>query len=545
MEHFLPKIVSHLKSYNIKQTKKDILSGVMVAIIALPLSIAFTLGCGLPPEKGIYSAIISSIIIGLLGGSRVQIAGPTGAFIVLIQSILLQFGMNGLVLTTILAGIFLILMGVFHFGKFIKFIPTPIVTGFTGGIAITIFTLEVKDFLGFPITTLPTNFFDKWKTYFINIHTININAILIGVLSLLIILFWPKINRSIPASFIAIFICTIVSELLELDINRLGEMSVTLEFASMPEITPSSILPLIQPALSVALLIALQALFSAVMTDDMINSQHNPNKELVAQGISNLILGVFALVPSTGGVARSIANVKNGGRTPVAAITHSLTLLLFILFGMPLLKLIPLSALAAILIITAYNMFNMKEFLSYKYAPRSDTIILITSCLITFSFNLILAIEIGLVITFISFVKRMSEESHIYQWNDIHHNDNHHHTSPMKQNAIVPKHTLVYEVNGPLFFATANNIHVILHRANSDVKYVIIRMKGVTAIDVTAIKSLKKLHHKLHSRGIKLIFSHLLEQPRMAMTKAGLIDEIGEENICDNINVALEHVANL
>lgn len=544
MEDFIPKIVSHLKNYSIKQTKKDILSGIMVAIIALPLSIAFTLGCGLPPEKGIYSAIISSIIIGLLGGSRVQIAGPTGAFIVLIQSILLQFGMNGLVLTTFLAGIFLILMGVLHFGKFIKFIPTPIVTGFTGGIAITIFTLEVKDFLGFPITTLPTNFFDKWKTYFLNIHTINTNAILIGTLSLLIVLLWPKLNRSFPASFMAIFICTIISELLQLDINRLGEMAVALEFASMPSLTPSAIMPLIQPALSVALLIALQALFSAVMTDDMINSQHNPNKELVAQGISSLVLGIFALVPSTGGVARSIANVKNGGRTPIAAITHSLTLLLFILFGMPLLRLIPLSALAAILMVTAYNMFNIHEFLSYKYAPRSDTIILITSCLITFSFNLILAIEIGLVITFISFVKRMSEESHIYQWNDKQHKSNHH-TSPMKQQATVPKHTLVYEVNGPLFFATANNIHVILHTANSDIKYVIIRMKGVTAIDVTAIKSLKKLHYKLHSRGIKLIFSHLLEQPRMAMTKAGLIDEIGEENICDNIKVALEYVANL
>lgn len=554
MKDFTPKIVSSLHNYSKEQCKKDILSGILVAIIALPLSIAFALGCGLSPERGIYASIISSIIVGLLGGSRVQISGPTGAFIIIIQSVLKDYDLTGLMMATILAGIILILMGFFKIGKLIKFIPTPIVTGFTGGVAITIFTLELKDFLGFSSLSLPANFFGKWIFYLTHLNKINISSLLIGVIGLAVIVLWPKINKTIPSSFAAIVICTLVSLFPVFDCQRLGEIPIALQLPSLPVLPIHTMFSLVKPAFSIALLIALQALFSAVMTDGMINSKHNPDTELVAHGVSNVVLGFFALLPSTGGVIRSVANAKNGGRTPVAAIIQGLTLLFFILFCMPLIKLIPLSALAAILMITSYNMFNIKEFLSYKKAPLSDALILITSCILTFTFHLIIAIEVGMILTLISFVKRMSEESNVYQWKasdskdvitdsplkevDIKYQKPH----PVMSLKKVPDNTLVYELSGPLFFASVNNILQIPHTVNENTDYIIVRMKGVTAIDITAIKAFRELHRKLHLKDIQLIFSHVMEQPMLAMERAGFLEEIGEENICDTIDLALHHV---
>ncbi len=542
MKEFIPKIFLVMKNYEKKQAKKDVTSGIMVAIIAFPLSIAFAMGSGLSPITGIYTAIISSLIIALFGGSSVQIAGPTGAFMVIIQSIITSYGLQGLMISTIFSGIILILMGIFKLGKLIKFIPTPIVTGFTGGIAITIFTLEFKDFLGFTIPNMPKNFFQKWVTYFHYLDKINYVALFIGLLSLIIMIYWPKINKTIPNSLIAILVSTLLTILLKLDISTLGTMDTAI---TIPEFAPQSFstyMELIEPAISIALLVAMQALFSAVVTDDLINCKHSPNMELIANGISNLFLGFLSLMPSTGGVARSIANVKNGGRTPIAAITHSISLFIFIYFLMPILKFIPMSTLAAILIVTAFNMFNIKEFMSYRKAPISDSLILITSCILTFSFHLILAIEVGMLITLIFFVKRMSEESSVKLWYDknsvVAYNDD-------KELKDVPKNTLVYEMNGPLFFATASHINHILHSTNPNTKHVILRMKGVTAMDVTALKTLKGVHGKLRKQGINLIVSHVMKQPYEAMEKVGLIEEIGEDNICENIDLALKRAAGL
>lgn len=541
MKEFLPQIFVVMRTYQKKQFKKDFTSGILVAIIAFPLSIAFAMGSGLTPQSGIYSAIISSIVIAIFGGSSVQIAGPTGAFMVIIQSILASYGLQGLMISTIFSGCILILMGILKLGKLIKYIPTPIVTGFTGGIAITIFTLELRDFLGLAIPEMPTNFFEKWITYFKHIETINFVTLFIAILSLLIMIFWPRINKTIPNTFIAILVSTLLTVFLKLDIATLGEMETSLAMPEFSPLTFSTYIELLQPAFSIAILVALQALFSAVVTDDMINSKHNSNRELVANGLSNIILGIFSFMPATGGVARSIANVKNGGRTSIAGIIHGLTLFFFIQFLMPILKFIPLSTLAAILIFTAYKMFNIKEFLAYRKAPISDTLILISSCVLTFSFHLILALEVGMVITLIFFVKRMSDESSVKQWYDK-NSDTIKSSYELKE---IPNHTLVYEMNGPLFFATANHINHILHSTTPNTKHVIIRMKGVTAIDVTALKALKGVHNKLRNQGINLIISHVMKQPYDAMVKDGLIDEIGEDNVCENIDIALKRAAGL
>lgn len=532
-----PKLLSTMKNYSFSLFKNDLKAGIIVAIISLPLSIAFALGSGVSAEKGIYSAIISSIIIGLLGGSRVQITGPTGAFILIIQSTISKYGVEGLMITTILAGIILIIMGILKLGKLIKYIPTPIVTGFTGGIAITIFTLEIKNFLGLTITNLPSNFYDKWDTYINHISTINVTSLMLGVLSLIILILWPKINKVIPGSLIAIIIVTFISEVFHLNTEKLGVIDTNLSIDLVPIESITVIFDMLQPALTIAILIAMQALLSAVVTDDLIQSKHKPNVELIAQGTANIVLGLFGCIPATGGVARSIANAKNGGRTPIAAIIHGITLFLCLILFMPLIKLIPKSVLAAIVLQVAYNMFNIKAFLSYRHAPKSDAIILITSCFLTFSLNLIVAIEVGVVLSCILFMKRMADQGHIKEWDYERTEET---NKPLKN---VPTGTLVYEVSGPLFFATANNMQDLLESANEDTRYIILRMKNVNAMDMSAIHLFKQIHKKLQKKGITLILSHVTEQPLTAMDKMGLLKEIGHDNICPNIDYALKRAS--
>ncbi|MGN1084848.1 MAG: SulP family inorganic anion transporter, partial [Lachnospiraceae bacterium] len=359
-----PKIFSVMKHYNAKQFFLDMKAGIIVAIIALPLSIAFALGCGVSAEKGIYSAIISGIIVAILGGSRVQITGPTGAFIVITQSVIATYGMQGLIVSTILAGIILILLGVFRLGKLIKYIPSPITIGFTGGIAITIATLEIKDFLGFNIASMPTSFLGKWQAYFTHMKEINWQALVLGLVSIVILVIWPKFNKTIPNSFVALVIGTAATYFLKLDVALLGDIPKTLSVAKIEGLSFDMIFGLMSPAFTIAILVAMQALLSAVVTDGMINSKHKPNAELVAQGAANIVLGVFGCIPATGGVARSIANAKNGARTPIALLFHSVTLLVMLLFGMPLIRLVPRPVLAAILLVVSYNMFNVKAFLA-------------------------------------------------------------------------------------------------------------------------------------------------------------------------------------
>lgn len=572
-----PKILSTMKNYSLPLLKNDVKAGIIVAIISLPLSIAFALGSGVSAEKGIYSAIISSIIIGLLGGSRVQITGPTGAFIIIIQSTINKYGLEGLMITTVLAGILLILMGVLKLGKLIKYIPSPIVTGFTGGIAITIFTLEIKSFLGLAITHSPTNFYGKWYTYIKNISTLNVTSLFLGILCLAILFVWPKVNKVIPASLIAIIITTFVSEVFHLNTEKLGLISTDLSINLVQIESITTIVDMLQPAFTVAILIAMQALLSAVVTDDLIQSKHKPNAELIAQGTANIVLGLFGCIPATGGVARSIANAKNGGRTPIAAIVHGITLFICLILFMPLIKLIPQSVLAAIILQLAFNMFNVKAFLSYKDAPKSDILILITSCFLTFSLNLIVAIEVGMVLSCILFMKRMADQGHIKEWeynkigeistntlgNVSNLNDAiaiNHLIKPISNNTKdsisgentnetrkplknVPAGTLVYDINGPLFFATANNMQELLSSIIPGTEYIILRMSNVTAMDMSAIKAFKQIHQKLQKKGITLILSHVTEQPYTVMDKVGLTKEIGYDNICPNIDYALKRVS--
>ncbi len=543
-----PKLFSVMKHYNAKQFFLDMKAGIIVAIIALPLSIAFALGCGVSAEKGIYSAIISGIIVAFLGGSRVQITGPTGAFIVITQSVIAGYGTQGLIVATIMAGVILILLGVFHLGKLIKFIPSPITIGFTGGIAITIATLEVKDFLGFEIAAMPTSFLGKWHTYFKHITEINWQALVLGLVSIVILVIWPKINKTIPNSFIALVIGTAAAYFLKLDVALLGDIPKNLSVAKVDGLSFDMLFHLMSPAFTIAILVAMQALLSAVVTDGMINSKHKPNAELVGQGVANIVLGIFGCIPATGGVARSIANAKNGGRTPIALMFHSLTLLAMLLFGMPLIKLVPRPVLAAILLVVSYNMFNLKAFLAYRKAPKSDAIVLITSCVLTFAFDLVLAIEVGIVLACVLFMKRMADVTDVSGWKYI--RDTH---LPEEENdpehislKEVPDGTEVFEVNGPMFFGAVDKLLRLKHQTmKKNTKVVIIRMRGVPAIDVTAMNTLRDVTKDLNRYGIKVIFSHVLEQPHSIMEKNGFITEVGQENFCENIDAALARAVQL
>ena len=399
MEQMKPKILTALKGYTKKQFVKDLVAGIIVAIIALPLSIAFAIGAGVSAEKGIYAAIISSLLCALLGGSRVQISGPTGAFIVITQTVLLQYGVQGLAVSMVIAGLMLMAMGVFKLGKLIRFIPAPITTGFTAGIGVTIFTLEVKDFLGFDIAQMPTKFFEKWAVYFANLKNVNYTSVALGLFCIVILIVWPRINKTIPNSLIAILAGTVLVQVFDLDVRLLGDIPKSLGAPQIHIVDLQTFIDLISPGFTIAILIAMQALLSAVVTDGIINSRTDSNAELFAQGVANIVLGIFGCIPATGGVARGVQSAKNGARTPIAAMVHSVCLFLFLIFLMPFIRLVPLCTLAAILMVVSYNMLNVKVLAGYLKAPKSDLSVLIISCVLTFAFDLVFAIEVGMVLS--------------------------------------------------------------------------------------------------------------------------------------------------
>lgn len=538
MESLKPKFFAVMKGYTREQFVRDVVAGIIVAVIALPLSIAFALGAGVSAEKGIYAAIISSLVCGLLGGSRVQISGPTGAFIVITQSVILTYGTEGLAIAMVLAGAMLILMGACRMGKLIKFIPAPITTGFTAGIAVTIFTLELKDFLGLTPESLPVKFIGKWQYYLTHLSEVNYQSVLLGVLCIVILVIWPKINKTIPNSFVAIVVGTVIASVFRLDVKLLGEIPKSLGIPNIPRLDVQTVMDLVQPALTIAILIAMQALLSAVVTDGLVNSKTNSNVELMAQGLANIILGVFGCIPATGGVARGIASAKNGARTPVAAMVHSLMLFVFLIFLMPLIKLVPLCVLAAILIVVSYNMFNVKAMFGYRNAPKSDAAVLICSCVLTFAFDLVLAIEVGMVLSCALFMKRMSEESEVKGWKYYEEDD------PDSINLRkVPQHVRVYEITGPMFFGVADRIGEITLKDFT--KCLVIRMRGVPSLDATAMYSLEKLYESCKAKGVVMVFSHVNEQPYKTMQKAGFVEKVGEENFCSHIDDALERAKGL
>ena len=546
LKYIKPKLFSTMKTYTKEQFVKDIVAGIIVAIIALPLSIALAIASGVNPEQGLYTGIIAGFFISFLGGSRVQIGGPTAAFVVIIYGIIAKYGSSGLIVATFLAGIIMIIMGLLHFGNLIKFIPKTITVGFTLGIAVGIFAGQIKDFLGLQMDAVPSEFIDKIVAYAQNLHTLQWMTLAMGMLALLIQIFWPKVSQKIPGSLVAILVTTLLVQLLKLPVATIGDLyTITAGFPkfAMPELSLSLVREMISPAFTIAILASIESLLSCVVSDGMIGGHHRSNAELVGQGVGNIMSALFGGIPATGAIARTAANVKNGGRTPVAGMVHALTLLLILLFLMPYASMIPMSCLAAILIMVAYNMSGWRTFVHMvKTAPKSDIIVLVATFLLTVFFDLVVAIEIGMVLAAFLFMKRMSDVADVKSWvyiDDVDANEISEHTD-LK---YVPKNTMVYEISGPMFFGATSDYLAFANEKHKNV--LILRMRNVPAMDITGLDTLEEAYNTCRKKGITLLLSHVNEQPLHVMEKAGFVEKLGAENICDNIDAALARAESL
>ena len=548
MEKLKPKLFSVMKTYSKEQFVKDIVAGIIVAIIALPLSIALALASGVTPEKGIYTAIIAGFLISFFGGSRVQISGPTAAFATIVAGIVAKNGMDGLIVATILAGIILILMGLLKFGSLIKFIPYTITTGFTAGIAVTIVVGQIKSFLG--LTTDPSvnaiETVEKVEEVIKHIGTINWSAVIVGVVCMIILIVWPMMPgflKKIPGSLIAVFAGIFMVSGLKMDVKTIGELyTITSDLPSfqLPAISFATVRNVLPDAFTIAILAAIESLLSCVVADSMVNSRHRSNMELVAQGIGNVGSALFGGIPATGAIARTAANVKNGGRTPISGMVHSVVLLLILVVLMPYAGLIPMPTIAAILFMVAYNMSEWKKFVHLcKTAPKSDILVLVLTFVLTVMFDLVVAIEIGMLLTAILFMKRMSDVTEVEGWKYI-DDENDPDSISLRQ---VPKNTVVYEISGPLFFGAADKILNIT--VDDKDNALILRMRSVTALDATALHSLEELYEKCRKKNITLILSHVNEQPMRSMQKAGFDKLIGKDNLCAHIDDALKRAEEL
>ena len=545
-KYIKPKFFSVMKNYTREQFIKDIIAGLIVAIIALPLSIALAIASGVNPEQGLYTAIIAGFFISFLGGSRVQIGGPTAAFVVIIYGIIAEHGIPGLIIATLLAGVMLILMGLFHFGDLIKFIPKTITIGFTLGIAIGIVVGQIKDFLGLNMGAVPAEFLTKLVAYSHNLGSISYITLAIGILALLIQIFWSKVSKKIPGSLVAIIVTTLLVAIFKLPVKTIGDLytiKAGLPSFSMPVLSFSLVREMILPAFTIAMLAAIESLLSAVVSDGMIGSKHKSNAELVGQGVGNILSALFGGIPATGAIARTAANVKNGGRTPVAGMVHALTLLLILLFLMPYASYIPMSCLAAILIIVGYNMSGWRTFVRIiKTAPKSDIAVLIITFLLTLFFDLVIAIEFGMVLAAFLFLKRMSDIAEVRQWTYIGSLEDEKLSEDVDLK-YVPKNTIVYEVFGALFFGAANVFTSFKHEEGKNV--LILRMRNVPVMDISGVEALEEILETCKKRNLTLILSHVNEQPYHAMEKAGFVEKIGAENICENIDASLERAEKL
>ena len=540
MDSLKPMLLTSLKSYDKSQFFKDVTAGIIVAIIALPLSIALALASGVGPEAGIFTAIVAGFVISALGGSSVQIAGPTAAFATIVAGIVAKNGMDGLIISTILAGIFLLIMGLCHFGSLIKFIPYTITTGFTSGIAVTIVIGQLKDFFGITYQNgeTPIETIEKLEAVFKNFSTFNINALIIGIISLAILIISPYIFKKIPGSLIAVIAGIVMVKFLPLKANTIGDLytiSNSLPAFHLPKVNLEIIEQSASDAFTIAILAAIESLLSCVVADGMINGKHRSDMELVAQGAGNIASALFGGIPATGAIARTAANIKNGGRTPIAGMVHSITLVIVLVVLMPYAGLIPMPTIAAILFMVAYNMCQWRTFVDLvKTAPKSDIIVLLTTFFLTVLFDLVVAIEIGMVLACLLFIKRMSEETHVDSWTYV--DDD---TPDINENLKkLPLQIRVYEITGPLFFGAADAIeHIIV---KDFTKCLVIRMRSVPALDTTAMNALKNLAKVCQAKGITMVFSHVNEQPMHVMEKAGFVEIIGEENFRPNISAALE-----
>lgn len=544
---FKPRLLSQLANYNKATFMADLMSGIIVGIVALPLAIAFGIASGVSPEKGIITAIVAGFIISALGGTKVQIGGPTGAFIVIIYGIIQQYGMEGLMIATALAGLFLIMLGLFRLGTIIKYIPYPIVVGFTSGIALTIFTTQIKDLFGLHIDKMPADFISKWGVYAQNITYLDPWATLIGVVSILVIVLTPKFSKKIPGSLIAIVLLTIVAYLLKTycginTIETIGDrfsISGNLPEASVPNLTWGSIKGLISPAVTIAVLGAIESLLSATVADGVIGDKHNSNQELIAQGIANVCSPIFGGIPATGAIARTMTNINNGGKTPISGIIHATVLLLIFLFLMPLARYIPMSCLAGVLVVVSYNMCGWRSFRDILKNPKSDVTVLFITFFLTVIFDLTVAIEVGLVIACLLCMRRMAETTQVKVLTDEIDPNNESDIDVHEEHLIIPIGVEVYEINGPYFFGIANKFEDVVERMGKKPKVRIIRMRKVPFIDSTGIHNLTNLCTKSQKKGVKIILSGVNENVHAVLEKSHFYELLGKDNICSNINEAL------
>lgn len=548
VEKLEPKLFQVMREgYSLKQFGMDAVAGVIVAIIALPLSIALALASGVNPENGIYTAIVAGFLISFFGGSRVQIAGPTAAFATIVAGIVAKDGIEGLMMASIIAGVLLIIMGILRVGSLIKFIPFTITTGFTAGIAVTIVIGQLKDFFGITYAegVKPIETVDKIKAFGEFFGTFNTQALVVGIVCLVVLFVWPLFNQRIPSSLIAVVVGIAIVKLGHLNVNTIGDLytiSNSLPAFRMPEFSLELIGHEFTDGFTIAILAAIESLLSCVVADSMINSNHNSNQELIAQGIGNIGSVLFGGIPATGAIARTAANIKNGGKTPVAGMVHSVVLVLVLVLLMPYAALIPMPTIAAILFQVAYNMSGWRTFVEIiQRAPKSDIIILIATFVLTIIFDLVVAIEFGMIAACFLFMKRMSEEAVIRGWvdfEDLDEND-----SDRTELKKVPKHISVYEISGPMFFGAVDMLNEITAKSFTEV--IIIRMRSVPAIDVTAIRSLEMLIKRAKKKEIAIIFSHVNEQPMHALEKSGIVDMVGRENFLPHIDEAIDRAIEL
>ena len=550
---FQPKLFSTLKNGYDKQTLvQDLLAGVIVGIVALPLAIAFGIASGATPVAGILTAIVAGFIISFFGGSKVQIGGPTGAFIVIVYGIIQEYGMSGLCIATFMAGAFLILMGVLHLGTIIKYIPYPIVVGFTSGIALTIFATQIKDLFGLQIESVPAGFLDKWVVYFQNFDTVSWWSLLVGVGSILIIVFTPKISSKLPGSLVAIIIMTIVCLILRgvgvEGIETIGDrfsISTELPKADVPNINWDSIRRLAQPAMVIAMLGAIESLLSAAVADGVIGDRHDSNQELIAQGIANMVTPLIGGIPATGAIARTMTNINNGGRTPIAGIAHAVVLALIYLFLMPLVKFIPMACLAGILVVVSYNMSEWRSFRAILKNPKSDIIVLLVTFFLTVIFDLTVAIEVGVLIACLLCMKRMAETTNVSVLSDEIDPSADTDVQGNLEHLTIPEGVKVYEINGPYFFGIGNKFEEMMGDMGGRAKVRIIRMRKVPFIDSTGVHNLQNMCKMCSQMGVKVVLSGVNPKVMKVIEDAGMDDVVGKENICSHINLALKRAQDL
>lgn len=546
---FKPRLLTSLKNYNKKTLTADIMAGIIVGIVALPLAIAFGIASGVTPEKGIITAIVAGFIVSAFGGSRVQIGGPTGAFIIIIYGIIQQYGFQGLTIATLMAGFFLILFGLLRLGTIIKYIPYPIIVGFTSGIAVTIFTTQIKDLFGLQLASVPSDFVEKWIVYARNADSADLWSSIVGIVSVIIIAITPRFSKKIPGSLIAIILMTVFALILKnycgvTSIETIGDrftINAQLPEAQLPGLNWETIKSLVSPALTIAILGAIESLLSATVADGVIGDHHDSNTELIGQGLANLATPLFGGIPATGAIARTMTNINNGGKTPVAGIIHAIVLVLIFLFLMPLAKYIPMACLAGVLVVVSYGMCGWRSFIALMKNPKSDVTVLLITFFLTIIFDLTIAIEVGLIIACLLFMKRMSETTDVKViMDEIDPNDESDIKLENNEHLIIPEGVEVYEINGPYFFGAGNRFEEIMASFGDRPKVRIIRMRKVPFVDSTGIHNLTNLCIMSQKEGIQIVLSGVNPKVHAVLARSGFYELIGEENICSHINIALE-----